>query len=107
MLDWMCLIFASIAFYLVLNNLGYFVSGFRELLRILSPFAGGVVIAFVLNPMVVFPPGLVALGPPAALGVHSVVLHCGAAAAGPAGLAGHPPDPFQHCHSLQQPARLL
>lgn len=54
MLEWMCLIFASIAFYLVLNNLGYFVGGFRELLRILSPFAGGVVIAFVLNPMVKF-----------------------------------------------------
>lgn len=52
MLEWSCLIFASIAFYLLLNNLGYFVGGFYELLRILSPFAGGVVIAFVLNPMV-------------------------------------------------------
>lgn len=51
MLEWVCLIFASIAFYLILNNLGYFMGGFYELLRILSPFAGGVVIAFVLNPM--------------------------------------------------------
>ena len=51
MLEWMCLIFASTAFYLALNNLGYFMGGFRELLRILSPFAGGLVIAFVLNPM--------------------------------------------------------
>lgn len=51
MLEWICVIFASIAFYLVLNNLGYFMGGFYELLRILSPFAGGVVLAFVLNPM--------------------------------------------------------
>lgn len=51
MLEWTTLIFASTAFYLFLSNLGYFVGGFRELLRILSPFAGGVVIAFVLNPM--------------------------------------------------------
>ena len=51
MLEWICVIFASIAFYLILNNLGYFMGGFYELLRILSPFAGGVVLAFVLNPM--------------------------------------------------------
>ena len=51
MLEWISLVFASIAFYLFLSNLGYFVGGFTELLRILSPFAGGVVIAFVLNPM--------------------------------------------------------
>lgn len=51
-LEWMCLIFASTAFYLFLSNLGYFMGGFYALLGILSPFAGGVVIAFVLNPMV-------------------------------------------------------
>lgn len=54
MLDWMCLVFASIAFYLLLNNLGYFVGGISKFLDILSPFAGGVVIAYVLNPMVNF-----------------------------------------------------
>ena len=54
MLEWLCLIFASIAFYLFLNNLGYFMGGFYELLRILSPFAGGVVLAFVLNPLVMW-----------------------------------------------------
>ncbi len=54
MLDWVCLLFASIAFYLFLNNLGYFMGGLQTLLRILSPFAGGVVLAFVLNPLVKF-----------------------------------------------------
>lgn len=54
MLEWLCLIFASIAFYLFLNNLGYFMGGFYELLRILSPLAGGVVLAFVLNPLVMW-----------------------------------------------------
>ena len=54
MLEWMCLVFASIAFYMLLNNLGYFVGGIRKFLDILSPFAGGVVIAYVLNPIVNF-----------------------------------------------------
>ena len=54
MLDWICLIFASIAFYLLLNNIGYFVGGIQKFLDILSPFAGGVVLAYVLNPMVNF-----------------------------------------------------
>ena len=54
MLDWMCLTFASIAFYLLLNNIGYFVGGIQKFLDILSPFAGGVVLAYVLNPMVNF-----------------------------------------------------
>ena len=52
MLEWMILLFSSIGFYLFLSNLGYFMGGFYRLLGILSPFAGGVVIAFVLNPMV-------------------------------------------------------
>ena len=43
MLEWVSLVFASIAFYLFLSNLGYFVGGFTELLRILSPLCGGVV----------------------------------------------------------------
>lgn len=54
MLDWLCLLFASIAFYLFLNNLGFFMGGLYGLLRILSPFAGGMVLAFVLNPLVKF-----------------------------------------------------
>lgn len=53
-LDWLGVIFASIAFYLALNNLGYFVGGVSKLLGILSPFAGGVVIAYILDPMVRF-----------------------------------------------------
>ena len=54
MLDWFCLTFASIAFYLLLNNIGYFVGGIQKFLDILSPFAGGIVIAYVLDPMVKF-----------------------------------------------------
>ena len=51
-LDWLCLIFAGAAFYLFLQNLSFFVGGLQTLLGILSPFAGGVVIAFVLDPLV-------------------------------------------------------
>lgn len=51
-LDWLCVIFAGIAFYLFLNNLGYFMGGAQRLLTILSPFAGGVVIAYILDPLV-------------------------------------------------------
>ena len=52
MLDWLCLVFAGVAFYLFLSNLNYVLGGLQALLGILSPFAGGVVIAFVLNPLV-------------------------------------------------------
>ena len=52
MLDWLCLVFAGVAFYLFLSNLNYVLGGVQALLGILSPFAGGVVIAFVLDPLV-------------------------------------------------------
>lgn len=53
-LDWVAIVFAGIAFYLLLNNLGYFLNGFNGLMKILSPFAGGVVIAYILDPLVRF-----------------------------------------------------
>ncbi|WP_455501672.1 AI-2E family transporter [Gemmiger sp.] len=54
MLDWFCVVGACIAFYLLLNNLNYFVNGIGKFLGILSPFAGGIVTAYILDPMVKF-----------------------------------------------------
>ena len=54
MLDWFCVVGACIAFYLLLNNLGYFFGKIGAFINILSPFAGGVVIAYILDPMVKF-----------------------------------------------------
>ncbi len=54
MLDWFCVVGACIAFYLLLNNLNYFLGGIGKFINILSPFAGGIVIAYVLDPMVKF-----------------------------------------------------
>ena len=53
-LDWTAIVCAGIAFYLLLNNLGYFLGGFGALMGILSPFFGGIVIAYILDPMVRF-----------------------------------------------------
>ena len=53
-LDWFCVVGACIAFYLILNNLGYFLGEIGFFIGILSPFAGGVVIAYILDPMVKF-----------------------------------------------------
>ena len=53
-LDWTAIVCAGIAFYLLLNNLGYFLDGFGALMGILSPFFGGIVIAYILDPMVRF-----------------------------------------------------
>lgn len=50
--EWLCLLLAGVAFYLILSNLGAVLGGAGRLLRILSPFAGGALIAYVLNPMV-------------------------------------------------------
>ena len=51
MLDWMIIIFAAIAFYMVLNKGGYVLGQFHGAVDILSPFAGGVVIAYAINPI--------------------------------------------------------
>ena len=51
MLDWMVIIFAAIAFYMVLNKGGYVLGLFHGAVDILSPFAGGVVIAYAINPI--------------------------------------------------------
>ena len=54
MLDWFCVVGACIALYLTLNNLGYFLGKIGAFIGIVSPFAGGIVIAYVLDPMVKF-----------------------------------------------------
>ena len=54
MLDWFCVVGACVAFYLLLNNLGYFLGRIGIFINILSPFAGGIVIAYILDPMVKF-----------------------------------------------------
>ena len=54
MLDWFCVVGACIALYLTLNNLGYFLGKIGVFIGIVSPFAGGIVIASVLDPMVKF-----------------------------------------------------
>ena len=54
MLDWFCVVVACIALYLTLNNLGYFLGKIGAFIGIVSPFAGGIVIAYVLDPMVKF-----------------------------------------------------
>jgi len=45
MLDWMVIIFASIAFYMVLNKGGFVLDTLSGLAGILAPFAGGVVVS--------------------------------------------------------------
>lgn len=50
--DWLLIIACSIAFYLAMGHLDIFANGIHSILSILSPFAGGVVIAYVLDPIV-------------------------------------------------------
>ena len=52
MLDWMIIVFSAIAFYMVLNKGGYVLGLLNGAVSILSPFAGGVVIAYAINPIV-------------------------------------------------------
>lgn len=49
--DWLMIIFASIAFYLVMGHLDVFWGGGAKLLNILSPFAGAIVLAYMLDPI--------------------------------------------------------
>lgn len=50
--EWLCLLFAGMAFYLILSNLGTVLGGVGHFLQILSPFAGGALIAYMLDPLV-------------------------------------------------------
>ena len=51
MLDWMIIVFAAIAFYMVLNKGGFVLGLLDGVGDILAPFAGGVVIAYAINPI--------------------------------------------------------
>ena len=51
MLDWMVIVFSSIAFYMLLNKGGFVLEMLDGLVDILAPFAGGVVIAYAINPI--------------------------------------------------------
>ena len=51
MLDWMLIVFSAIAFYMVLNKGGFVLGLLDGVVDILAPFAGGVVIAYAINPV--------------------------------------------------------
>ena len=53
-LDWMLIVGAAITFYMVLNNAGYVVGLLEGFISILTPFAAGIVIAYIINPVVVW-----------------------------------------------------
>lgn len=53
-MDWMLIVFAGIAFYMVLNNAGYVLSLLENFMSILTPFAAGIVLAYIINPVVVW-----------------------------------------------------
>ncbi len=52
MLDWMIIAFAAIAFYILLLRGGFVLDLLAQAGGILAPFAGGVVIAYIINPIV-------------------------------------------------------
>ncbi len=54
MMDWLLIIFAGITFYIILNNAGYVLSQVESFMSILTPFAAGIVIAYIINPLVVW-----------------------------------------------------
>lgn len=51
MLDWMIIVFSAIAFYMLLHKGGYVMGLLDGAVDILAPFAGGVVIAYAINPI--------------------------------------------------------
>ena len=51
MLDWMIIIFSAIAFYMILLKGGFILGMLNGVVDILAPFAGGVVIAYAINPI--------------------------------------------------------
>ena len=51
MLDWMIIIFAAIAFYMLLNKGGFVLGLLDGVVDLLAPFAAGVVIAYAINPI--------------------------------------------------------
>jgi len=54
MLDWMVIIFSAIVLYMVLYNGGYMLGLLQGAIDLLTPFAAGIVIAYVINPVVVW-----------------------------------------------------
>ena len=52
MLDWMIIVFSAIAFYMALQKGGSVLGFLGGAVDILAPFAGGVVIAYAINPIV-------------------------------------------------------
>ncbi len=52
MLDWIIIVFAGIAFYLVLSNIPGVTGILEQFMAVLTPFAAGVAIAYIINPVV-------------------------------------------------------
>ena len=53
-MDWLIIVFAAITFYLMLSNAGYVIGVMESFMAILTPFAAGIVIAYIINPVVVW-----------------------------------------------------
>ena len=53
-MDWLLIVFASITFFMVLSNGGYVLGLLENFMAILTPFAAGIVIAYIINPVVVW-----------------------------------------------------
>ena len=54
MLDWIVVACACITFYVLLNNAGFVLTQVETFTKILTPFAAGVVIAYIINPLVMW-----------------------------------------------------